>query len=442
MTEHTTAARHLVGGVASGWNALTAVGAVQVEKTEGPYIHDTRGRRLLDFIMGWGSCFLGHNPPALRAALTEALQGGFLHQYETEAHARLAEEFSAAVPCAERLRLANSGLESTMYAIRVARAATGRRLVVKFEGHFHGLGDQLMWNVDSSPSPAAMGPDGLLERSPGTPGLPDGIGELVLPLPWNDPAALDRVFAERGEDIAAVILEPVCLNIGCVSPDPGMLEHLREVTTRHGALLIFDEVLTGFRAALGGAQERYGVVPDLATYGKAFGCGVPIAGIAGKAQYMDAIEPVGDVQISGTNTGRQMSVVGALAALRELKKPGFYEHITALNDRLVTGIAEVMDRHGVPVYTEGFGGRVGVHIGSTERPRTMAEVARLYNKPYATRLFELLSEKYELYGFLLPLGYCPEPVTVSAAHTLEHIDEALGRLDDALRELPYSEAAG
>lgn len=442
MSERTSTASSLVGGVASGWNSLTSVGAVQVEKAEGPYIFDVHGRRLLDFIMGWGSCFLGHNPPAVREALMGALQGGFLHQYETEVHEQLAEEFCAAVPCAERLRLANSGLESTMYAIRVARAVTGRRLVVKFEGHFHGLGDQLMWNVDSSPSPADLGKGGLLDRLAGTPGLPSEIGELVLPLPWNNPELVNRVFAEHGADIAAVILEPVCLNIGCVSPDPGLLEHLRVVTSQHGSLLVFDEVLTGFRGALGGAQERYGVVPDLATYGKAFGCGVPIAGIAGKAEYMDVIAPTGDVQISGTNTGRYLSVVGALAALRELKRPGFYDHITRLNDRLVTGIAEVLEQHGVPAYTEGFGGRVGVHIGSTERPRTMAEVARLYNKEYATRLFELLSEKYDLYGFLLPLGYCPEPVTVSAVHTLEHVDDALGRLSDALHALPYTGATG
>ncbi|MFE7385773.1 aspartate aminotransferase family protein [Streptomyces zhihengii] len=430
-------APHLVGGVAAGWNSLSAVGPVRVTGASGPYIRDDQGRELLDFIMGWGSCFLGHDAPPIREALQKALSGGFLYQYETATHGMLAEEFCAVVPCADKLRLANSGLEATMYALRIARAVTGRRLVVKFEGHFHGLNDQLMWNVDTSEGPAAPGENGVLQRLPGAPGLPDEFGELVLPLPWNAPGLVDQVFAEHGDDIAAVILEPVCLNIGCVGPEPGFLEHLRAITTRHDALLIFDEVLTGFRLALGGAQERFGVVPDLACYGKAFGCGMPIAGIAGRADFMDAVAPVGQVEVSGTNTGRYLSVVGALAALRELSTPGFYEHIEQLNDHLVTGVREVLGQHGVPAFVSGFGGRVGVHIGSSERPRNMADVARLYNLPYATELFRLLSTKFDLYGFLLPLSFCPEPVTVSAAHTTGHIDEALSRLDDALTELPY-----
>jgi glutamate-1-semialdehyde 2,1-aminomutase len=321
----------------------------------------------------------------------------------------------------------------------VARAVTGRRLVVKFEGHFHGLGDQLLWNVDTSDRPAELGRNGLLERLPGAPGLPAETGELLLPLPWNAPELVEEVFAARGEDIAAVILEPVCLNIGCVAPEPGFLEHLRAVTSRYGALLIFDEVLTGFRVALGGAQERFGVLPDLACYGKAFGCGMPIAGIAGRAEHMDAIAPVGDVQISGTNNGRYLSVAGALAALREVSRPGFHDQINKLNDHLADGVRSVLAARGVPAYVEGYGGRVGVHIGSGARPRDMADVCRLYDLEYATRLFTLLSDKYDLYGFLLPLAFCPEPVTVSAVHTTELVDEALNRLDDALGELPYGE---
>jgi glutamate-1-semialdehyde 2,1-aminomutase len=439
MGEQGNVTSSLVGGVASGWNALTGIGPVRVSKAEGPYIYDERGRKLLDFIMGWGSCFLGHDAPPIREALRSALRDGFLYQYETDLHGQLADELCVAVPCAEKLRLANSGLEATMYAVRIARAVTGRRLVVKFEGHFHGLGDQLAWNVDASPRPADLGEDGLLQRLAGTPGLPEEIGELVLPLPWNNRELIDRAFAVHGADIAAVILEPVCLNIGCVAPDPGLLRHLRSITADHRALLIFDEVLTGFRVALGGAQERFGVVPDLACYGKAFGCGMPIAGVAGKADYMSVVAPLGDLQISGTNTGRYLSVVGALAALREVRRPGFYDHIDQLNDKLVSGIAGVLAGHGVPAYVEGYGGRVGVHIGSTARPRTMADVAQSYNKDYAVRLFRLLSEKYDLYGFLLPLAYCPEPVTISACHTVELVDEAINRLDDALRELPYTE---
>ena len=437
MTEPLVGTSALVGGVASGWNSLSEIGPVRISRAEGPYVYDASGRRLIDFIMGWGSCFLGHDAPSIRAALADALGSGFLYQYETETHAQLAESFCAVVPCAEQVRLANSGLEATMYAVRVARAFTGRPLVIKFEGHFHGLGDQLLWNVDSSPAPADPDSDGILGRVAGGPGVPPEIGSLVVPLSWNDRTSLDRALDRYGPRVAAVILEPICLNIGCVSADPGFLDYLRQVTRANGSLLIFDEVLTGFRVALGGAQELFGVVPDLACYGKAFGCGMPIAAVAGSREHMSVIAPVGDVQISGTNTGRRLSVVGALAALRTVSEPDFYDRIRALNDRLVDGARRVLGEAGVPAYVEGFGGRVGIHIGSDERPRTMAEVAARYDRPYASRLFRLLFEKYDLYGFLLPLGYCPEPVTVSAAHTPELIDEALDRLAAAVREVPY-----
>jgi glutamate-1-semialdehyde 2,1-aminomutase len=389
--------------------------------------------------MGWGSCILGHDSPELAEAIRSVLQQGYLQQYETPLHQILSDHFCSIVPCAERLRLVNSGLEATMYAVRIARAATQRPYIIKFEGHFHGLNDSLTWNVDSSPRPGRRNTDGTLELVSGTYGLPDSFGNLTIPVEWNDIDAIRAVFERHAEDIAGVILEPVALNIGCISPDADFLNQLRYITSANGALLIFDEILTGFRAALGGAQQIYQVTPDIATYGKAFGCGAPIAAVAGAEKYMELIAPVGPVQISGTNTGRLLTVAAAHAAIQTLSVPGFYDRISELNAHLEAGLKETFDNHRVPVYVEGFGGRVGAHIGLHSRPRTMREIEAQYNVSYAIELFKLLTFEYNLYGFLLPLTYCPEPVTISARHTKDTIDRAISKLDSALKKYPYRE---
>jgi glutamate-1-semialdehyde 2,1-aminomutase len=365
------------------------------------------------------------------------MSGGFLQQYETDRHQLLSERFCAAVPCAEKLRLANSGLEATMYATRIARAVTGRRLILKFEGHFHGLNDTLTWNIDSSPHIGALRENGELERVAGTVGIPAELGQLTVPLPWNDLDAVEKAFEHHEGDIAGLILEPVALNIGCLKPDRGFLQGLRELATQHHALLIFDEVLTGFRSALGGAQQTFGVVPDIATYGKAFGCGIPIAGIAGKSEHMDVIAPRGPLQISGTNTGRHLSVSAALSVLDHLADGSAYEHVAVLEQRLESGLRDVFDRHGIPCHIDGYSGRIGVHIGTAERPRTMRDIEQTYPAKFALELFHMLSSEYRLFGFLMPLGYCPEPVTLSTVHTPQMIDDACEKLDSALRRLQY-----
>ncbi|MCW8276872.1 aminotransferase class III-fold pyridoxal phosphate-dependent enzyme [Pseudomonas sp. PCH199] len=324
-----------------------------------------------------------------------------------------------------------------MYATRIARAVTGKRIILKFEGHFHGLNDSLTWNVDSSPRSGQVLACGELERLSGTVGIPDEYGMLTVPIPWNDLQAVQMAFERYKEDVACIILEPVALNIGCIRPDEGFLQELRALTSQHGALLIFDEVLTGFRGSLGGAQEDYGVVPDIAAYGKAFGCGMPIAGIAGKAEYMDIIAPRGPLQISGTNTGRYLSVSAALAVIEHLADGAVFRHVEALEYQLKKGLRDVFDKHGIPCYLDSYGGRIGVHIGACERPRTMREIEDSYPVEFAQKLFYILSMEYGLYGFLMPLSYCPEPVTLSAAHTHKMIDDACERLDSALKRLKF-----
>ncbi|ETS33440.1 hypothetical protein BB987_12470 [Photorhabdus temperata] len=426
-----------VGNVLAGWNHLSVIGPIQIRNASGPRIQLLSGEWCDDYIMGWGSCFLGHDSSVIRKAITHALSRGFLQQYETEKHQLLSERFCAVVPCAEKLRLVNSGLEATMYATRIARAATGKRIIFKFEGHFHGLNDTLTWNIDSSPRSGVVFANGELERLEGTTGIPAELGQLTVPLPWNDLNAVQKAFETYSGDVAGIILEPVALNIGCIKPDEGFLQNLRALATKHKALLIFDEVLTGFRANIGGAQKDYGVIPDIATYGKAFGAGMSIAGIAGKAEYMDMIAPRGPVQISGTNTGRYLSVSAALAVLEHLEDGILYQHVANLESQLIKNMREIFKQHNIPCHIDGYGGRVGVHIGSSVRPKTMKDIENTYPVKFAHKLFRLLSTEYKLYGFLLPLTYCPEPVTLSALHTTEMIDSACDRLDSALIRLEY-----
>ncbi|MGF6165156.1 glutamate-1-semialdehyde 2,1-aminomutase [Pseudomonas sp. 2725] len=427
-----------VGNVLAGWNHLSIVGPVHIKNASGARVQVATGEWYDDYIMGWGSCLLGHDSTIIKESITRSLSQGFLQQYETDKHRLLSEKFCAVVPCAEKLRLVNSGLEATMYATRIARAVTGKRMILKFEGHFHGLNDSLTWNIDSSPRSGKVLASGELERLSGTVGIPDEYGMLTVPIPWNDTHAVQKAFEQYKGDVAGIILEPVALNIGCIRPDEGFLQELRALTSQHGALLIFDEVLTGFRANLGGAQKDFGVVPDIATYGKAFGCGMPIAGIAGKAEYMDIIAPRGPVQVSGTNTGRYLSVSAALAIIEHLADGAVFRYITALESQLKKGLWDVFDKHGIPCYLDSYGGRIGVHIGAYERPRTMKEIEKLYPVEFAKKLFYMLSNEYRLYGFLMPLSYCPEPVTLSAAHTPRMIEDACERLDSALKRLRFS----
>lgn len=426
-----------VGNVLAGWNHLPTVGPVQVRGARGARIQTVSGDWCDDYIMGWGSCLLGHDSRVVKDSIVRAMSGGFLQQYETQEHQRLSERFCAVIPCAEKLRLVNSGLEATMYATRVARAVTGRRLILKFEGHFHGLNDTLTWNVDSSARSGIRRENGELERMAGTVGIPSELGQLTIPLPWNDLDAVRSAFERYAGDIAGIILEPVALNVGCMRADEEFLQSLRTIATEHGALLIFDEVLTGFRSNIGGAQEAFGVLPDIATYGKAFGCGMPIAGIAGRARFMDVIAPRGPVQISGTNTARYLSVAVARAVIDHLESSDVYQHVAAMEAQFRRDLTAVFSRHDIPCYIDGYGGRIGIHIGMSARPRTMREIEQTYPVDFARKLFHMLSTEYGLYGFLMPLSYCPEPVTLSAAHTFEMIGNACDRLDSALSRLDY-----
>lgn len=405
-------------------------------------LQDVDGNEYLDFFMGWGSLILGHSPKRVRDKLVEILDNGFCHEYETEFHVRLAEQICSLVPCAERVRLANSGTEATMYAIRLARSKTKKSKIIKFEGHFHGLHDALLYANDSSPRLGELREGGEIEPVAGCSGVPQALNELVIVLPFNDTEAFTRAIERHHAELAAVIMEPVALNLGCITPDPGFLETVRRLTRDKGIVLIFDEVLTGFRIALGGAQERYGVLPDLACYGKALGAGMSIAAVAGPREIMDELSPIGQVQMGGTNSGRIMAVAGALATLEELCRPGFYDRLSALTEQFVSGMKSLTSTYGIPAYVEGIGGRIGVFFGLTQRPRNMREIVAGWNQDFHKRCYLAALNEKRLYGVLHPLPYSPESITLCDAHTPEVIAETLNRIEEIFKVIPYAIKSG
>lgn len=311
------------GGVNSPVRAFRGVGGTPrfMERGEGSRIFDVDGNSYIDYVCSWGPLLLGHRAPAVIAALRDVLDGGTSFGAPTEREAELAELIRQAVPSMEMVRLVNSGTEATMSALRLARGFTGRDLTIKFEGCYHGHVDSLLVKAGSG-----MATLGIADAA----GVPKAFAETTIVLPYNSIAALEQVFAERGSQIACVIVEPVVGNMGCVPPVPGFLEAMRELTARHGALLIFDEVMTGFRVALGGAQARFGIRPDLSTFGKIIGGGLPLAAYGGRADIMHKVAPLGPVYQAGTLSGNPLAVTAGLAMLRELlANPGIYAALEA-----------------------------------------------------------------------------------------------------------------
>ena len=316
------------GGVNSPVRAFRSVGGVPrfIARGEGSRIFDVDGNSYIDYVCSWGPLVLGHRPPAVIDALQEALETGTSFGAPTSGEVKLAELIAEAVPSIEMVRLVNSGTEATMSALRLARGFTGRDVTIKFEGCYHGHVDSLLVKAGSG-----MATLGIAD----TAGVPAAFAETTIALPFNSIAAVEKAFAERGDKIAAVIVEPIVGNMGCVPPVPGFLKALRELTARHGAVLIFDEVMTGFRVALGGAQQLFGIQPDLTTLGKIIGGGLPLAAYGGRAEIMRKIAPLGPVYQAGTLSGNPLAVAAGLATLRYLMAhPEIYETLDARSAQL------------------------------------------------------------------------------------------------------------
>ena len=330
------------GGVNSPVRAFVAVGGTPpiIDRAEGSHLHDIDGNEYVDYVMSWGPLILGHRDERVVAAIGKALRRGTSFGAATESETELAERIVTHVPSAEKVRLVNSGTEAVMSAVRLARAATGRDLVVKFAGCYHGHGDGFL---------VAAGSGATTLGIPSSPGVPHAYAELTAVLPYNDVAALRAFFSEQGNEVAAVIVEPVAANMGVVPPLPGFLEALRRVTHDAAALLIFDEVITGFRLGLGGAQAKYGVTPDLTVLGKIIGGGLPVGAYCGPRHLMDQMAPVGPVYQAGTLAGNPLAVAAGLATLQALEVEGFYQALTEKTTSLGTGCLEAAQDAGVPV---------------------------------------------------------------------------------------------
>ncbi len=322
------------GGVNSPVRAFRSVGGTPrfMERGEGSKIYDVDGNEYIDYVCSWGPLLLGHRPPEVVAALKQVIEEGTSFGAPTRREVELAELISQTVPSMEMVRLVNSGTEATMSALRLARGFTKRDLTIKFEGCYHGHVDSLLVKAGSG-----MATLGIAD----TAGVPKGFAETTIALPFNSIEAVEKAFAERGDQIAAVIVEPVVGNMGCVPPEPGFLEALRMLTAHYDALLIFDEVMTGFRVGLGGAQERYGIVPDLTTIGKIIGGGLPLAAYGGRADIMRSIAPLGPVYQAGTLSGNPLAVAAGLAMLRHLvAHPELYDVLEARAAQLTEWVPE------------------------------------------------------------------------------------------------------
>ena len=320
-TLYEVAQRYFPGGVTATARANPAIGRpFYISRGDGPYVYDLDGREYVDMCISHGASLLGHNHPRIRAAVALALELGVICAYETEHHVALARLIAEMVPCAEMVRFAGSGTESVMHALRLARTATGRETVIKFEGHFHGYSDFL--NYSWAPPLDQAGPAEAPIPYRESAGIPPRLDDLVVVVPFNDPDALEAAFASHGRDTAALILEPINYDSGCIPPRPGFLQLCRELCDRYGALLLFDEVLTAFRMAPGGAQEYTGVIPDLCVLGKAFGGGMPISAIAGRREVMRHLKPLGRSELSGTYLAHLTAVLAASAALETYREPG------------------------------------------------------------------------------------------------------------------------
>ncbi len=341
------------GGVNSPVRAFKAVGGqpLFIERGEGAYLYDADGNRYLDCIGSWGPLILGHAHPRIIEAISAQLSKGTTFGAPTKLEVRLATEIVEAVPSVEKVRLVSSGTEATMSAIRVARGYTNRSKIVKFEGNYHGHADFLLAKAGSGIATLGL---------PECAGVPPAVTADTLTLPYNDVRAVKELFAAQGNEIACVILEPVVGNMGCVAPVSGFLETLREITTEFRAVLIFDEVMTGFRLAYGGAQERFGVIPDMTTLGKIVGGGLPLGAYGGKAEIMDTVAPVGPVYQAGTLSGNPIAVTAGLAMLSLLKeqRDTLYSHLDTLGATVASMFEEEAKRAGIPVVVNNVGSMV------------------------------------------------------------------------------------
>lgn len=409
------------GGVNSPVRAFGSVGGVPrfIKKAEGAYVWDENGTRYTDYVGSWGPAIVGHAHPEVIEAVREAALDGLSFGAPTEGEIVIAEEIAKIMPSVERLRLVSSGTEATMTAIRLARGFTGRDKIIKFEGCYHGHSDSLLVKAGS----------GLLTfGNPSSAGVPSDFTKHTLVLEYNNTAQLEEAFARNGDEIACVILEPFVGNMNLVRPTEAFVKALRELTEKHGAMLIYDEVMTGFRVALGGAQSLHGITPDLTTMGKVIGGGMPLAAFGGRKDIMECISPLGGVYQAGTLSGNPIAVAAGLKTLEIIQREGFYENLTALTRRLADGLAASAKAHGIEFTADSVGGMFGLYFAA-HAPQNYGDMARS-NIDAFKRFFHGMLDRNTAFG---PSAY--EAGFVSAAHTPELIDETIATAHQVFAEM-------
>ncbi|MCB2215928.1 MAG: glutamate-1-semialdehyde 2,1-aminomutase [Desulfobulbaceae bacterium] len=397
------------GGVNSPVRACRSVGCTPlfIERADGASLYDVDGNRYLDFVCSWGPMILGHAHPEVVAAIGAAAAAGTSFGAPTPAEITLAEMVVEAVPSVEKVRFVNSGTEATMSAARLARGYTGRSMVVKFDGCYHGHADSFLVKAGS----------GLLTLGiPGSPGVPEDIVKNTLSIPYNDIDSLEKTLTDERLDIACVIVEPVAGNMGCVLPDPAFLQRLRTLTTERGIVLIFDEVITGFRLAYGGAQHHFGITPDLTCLGKIIGGGLPVGAYGGRAEIMDQIAPDGPVYQAGTLSGNPLAMAAGIATLKQLQRPGFYEE---LNDKAATcaqRLREIAAAGDIPVQINSIGSLMTMFF-STDPVTDFASAMKADTTRYAEHYCNMLGQGI----YLAPSQF--EVAFISAAHSANDLEK-------------------
>ncbi len=409
------------GGVNSPVRACKSVGAkpLFIDHAKGCMIYDSDGNSFIDYIGSWGPMILGHRHPLVVQAITDVLKRGTSFGAPTDLEVRLAELVIQAVESVEMVRMVNSGTEATMSAIRLARGFTGRDKIIKFDGCYHGHADSLL--VEAGSGVATLG-------IPGSPGVPESFVAHTLSLPYNDIDCVKKIMQEQGEKIACIIVEPVAGNMGLVRPVEGFLEVLRELTKKNDSLLIFDEVMTGFRVGYGGAQSLYGISPDISCFGKIIGGGLPVGAYGGRRDIMEKIAPQGSIYQAGTLSGNPVAMAAGIATLEQVKKPGVYEKLDEKSDRLAKGFEKAAKQAGIKVSVSRVGSMMGLFF--TDKKVNNFDEAKTSDLNMFSAYYKGMLEKGI---YLAPSQF--EALFVSSAHTIEHIDRTIKAVEEVFSDL-------
>jgi glutamate-1-semialdehyde 2,1-aminomutase len=403
---------YIPGGVNSPVRAFKGVGGtpIFVERAEGPYLFGADGRRYIDYVGSWGPMVVGHAHPEVLKAVHDAVDRGLSYGAPTAIETAMAKKLCELVPSLDMVRMVNSGTEATMSAIRLARGYTGRDKIVKFEGCYHGHSDSLLVKAGSG---------ALTLGVPSSPGVPAGLAEHTLTLPFNDGDAVREVFSRFGGEIACIIVEPVAGNMNCVPPKSGFLETLREVCDAHGSVLIFDEVMTGFRVALGGAQAHYGISPDLTTLGKVIGGGMPVGAFGGRRDIMEKLAPLGPVYQAGTLSGNPVAMAAGLKTLELISAPGFFDRLSERTRYLIEGLQERALKAGIPFAANWVGGMFGLFFTEEKAVDSFEQVMACDQERFKRFFHAMLDEGVYLAPSAFEAGF------VSAAHDFDVLDQTL-----------------